>query len=305
MSRRRSAWGRPLIVLVAVLAVASCSHGEPGAAPSPPVVTPSPSPPTSAPAPVSPSSSTSSRSSSATGAPSSPVTPPPTATATPSTTPTATPLPSALIGVDVTRLPTSKHVVALTFDAGANADGVPKIVATLRAKDVPATFFLTGSWVTSFPQQARDIGAEFAVGDHSVTHPHFNQLSDDAARSEVEQARLVIRAATGVDPKPLFRFPFGEHNAGNRALVNGLGYVSIGWTVDTLGWQGTSGGRTADSVKQRVLAGLQPGEVVLMHVGSNPTDRSTLDADALAAVIDAIRFAGYGFVTIPGGLGLS
>jgi peptidoglycan/xylan/chitin deacetylase (PgdA/CDA1 family) len=49
----------------------------------------------------------------------------------------------------------------------------------------------------------------------------------------------------------------------------------------------------------RALAELQPGEIILMHVGANPGDRSTLDADALAAVIGAIRARGYTFVTVP------
>ncbi len=301
MSRRGSRWSRPTAALLVLLA-ASCSRGEPGAVAttSPRVVEPS------SPAPSSPAQS---RSSPATATPvSSPTAE--TTTATPSATPASTfpastPLPPTLIGVDITRLPTSSPVVALTFDAGANADGIPKIVATLRAKGVPATFFLTGAWAKSFPAQALDVGSQFAIANHSMTHPHFNELSDDAARSEVDQAGSVIRSASGVDPRPLFRFPFGERTAHSRALVNALGYVSIGWTVDTLGWQGTSGGRTVESVEQRVLAGLQPGEIVLMHVGSHPTDRSTLDADALAAVIDEIRAAGYGFVTVADGLAIS
>lgn len=48
----------------------------------------------------------------------------------------------------------------------------------------------------------------------------------------------------------------------------------------------------------RVLAALQPGEIVLMHVGSHPTDRSTLDADALPRLIDALRARGHTFVTL-------
>ena len=35
-----------------------------------------------------------------------------------------------------------------------------------------------------------------------------------------------------------------------------------------------------------------------MHVGSNPADRSTLDASALPTIIDAIRARGYSFVTM-------
>jgi len=43
---------------------------------------------------------------------------------------------------------------------------------------------------------------------------------------------------------------------------------------------------------------LQPGEIVLMHLGANPTDRTTLDAAALPTIIDRIRAQGYTFVTL-------
>jgi peptidoglycan/xylan/chitin deacetylase (PgdA/CDA1 family) len=111
--------------------------------------------------------------------------------------------------------------------------------------------------------------------------------------------RATIRAVTGVDPHLLFRFPYGASDARTIALANAYGYGGFRWTVDTLGWEGTSGGRSVASVTDRVLGSLQPGEIVLMHVGSNPDDRSTLDADALAGVIDAIRAQGYRFVTLP------
>jgi hypothetical protein len=35
-----------------------------------------------------------------------------------------------------------------------------------------------------------------------------------------------------------------------------------------------------------------------MHLGSNPDDGSTLDADALPSMIDEMRAAGYQFVTL-------
>jgi peptidoglycan/xylan/chitin deacetylase (PgdA/CDA1 family) len=50
-------------------------------------------------------------------------------------------------------------VVALTFDAGRNADAVPSILATLRGNHVPATFFLTGNFVHAYPAAARAIAA--------------------------------------------------------------------------------------------------------------------------------------------------
>jgi peptidoglycan/xylan/chitin deacetylase (PgdA/CDA1 family) len=57
------------------------------------------------------------------------------------------------------------------------------------------------------------------------------------------------------------------------------------------------------TVVSRVLANLRPGEIVLMHCGSNPNDHSTLDADALPTVIRDLRSRGYSFVTLDAMLG--
>jgi peptidoglycan/xylan/chitin deacetylase (PgdA/CDA1 family) len=112
-------------------------------------------------------------------------------------------------------------------------------------------------------------------------------------------AQAAIERATGRPPIPLFRFPYGSSSTSTLAVVNRRGDTAIGWSVDTLGWEGTSLGQSVDSVIARALAGLHPGEIILMHVGANPHDHSTLDADALPALIRAIRARGYTFVTIP------
>lgn len=57
-------------------------------------------------------------------------------------------LPAALRDGVVTRIPTAKRVVALTFAGGAGSQGTANILATLRAHDVPASFFVTGRFVT-------------------------------------------------------------------------------------------------------------------------------------------------------------
>lgn len=206
--------------------------------------------------------------------------------------------PDALRNQDLTVIPGTGRVVALTFDAGANAAGLPKILATLSAKQVAATFFLTGNWAEANPAGVGQIvGAGHRVANHSMTHPGFTGLSDGQIGQQIRGAEQVILAAGG-DPRPLFRFPYGERDPRTIAAVNNLGYVAVRWTVDTLGWKGTSGGITAQAVADRTLAALQPGEIVLMHLGSNPDDGTILDADALPVLIDRVRAAGYGFVTL-------
>jgi peptidoglycan/xylan/chitin deacetylase (PgdA/CDA1 family) len=207
-------------------------------------------------------------------------------------------LPPWLQGTELTRLPTTSKLVALTFDAGANADGVPSILATLQRTGTPATFFLTGTWADQFQSQARQIATRYPVGNHTWSHPHLTTLPDAAVRDQVLRGEQAILGATRYQPRPMFRFPFGERDARTLGIVNGLRYGSIRWTVDTLGWKGTSGGQSVQAVVTRVLANLQPGEIVLMHVGSHPTDHSTLDADALPTVIAELQRRGYGFTTI-------
>lgn len=260
-------------------AASPATSSTPSTAPpaSPPAPTPTPAPPR----PVKPS----------------PTPPPP---AKPPTKPPTTPapFPARLAGTDVERIPTTRHVVALTFDAGANADAVSSILATLHAEGVPATFFLTGDFVNQFPAAARQIAAAERVGNHSMDHPAFTTLTAAQITGELARARDAIRAVTGADPRPWFRFPYGDRNAATIAAVNAAGYVPVRWTVDTLGWKGTSGGITAQTVRDRVVNALQPGEIVLMHCGSNPTDHTTLDAVALSGIIETIKAKGYGFVTL-------
>jgi peptidoglycan/xylan/chitin deacetylase (PgdA/CDA1 family) len=146
--------------------------------------------------------------------------------------------------------------------------------------------------------RAARLGAEHLVGNHTVSHPDLTKLADAAVRSQIRTAQTMITTASRQDPRRFFRFPFGARDARTIRLVNELCYVPFRWTVDTLGWKGTSGGMTSAAVVRRVLAGLRPGEIVLMHVGSHPTDHSTLDADALPQVLREVRARGYTFVRL-------
>jgi peptidoglycan/xylan/chitin deacetylase (PgdA/CDA1 family) len=212
--------------------------------------------------------------------------------------------PPGLSGRNWTAIPVAPKVMALTFDAGANADGVASILATLGKYHVPATFFLTGNFTRSFPAASKAIAAAGErIGDHSVSHPYFvgDKLTDTQIRAQVLTAQAQIKQVTGVDSWPWFRFPYGDYNAHAISVVNSAGFVPVGWTVDTLGWKGTSGGMTTQTVLNRVLAGLRPGEIVLMHCGSGGVkagDHSTVDATALPTVISALRSRGYSFVTM-------
>jgi peptidoglycan/xylan/chitin deacetylase (PgdA/CDA1 family) len=207
-------------------------------------------------------------------------------------------LPPAIVAGEIVRLQTRQPVVALTFDGGGNADAAKGVLATLGREHVPATFFLTGHFVQSYPALARAIGRRYQVGNHTVNHLDLLRLSPAAATRELTLAATQIERATGRDTHPYFRFPYGSRNGRTLQLVNRLGYASVRWTVDTWGWMGRSQQSVRGAVR-RVRDKLVPGEIVLMHLGS-ARDHSTIDSKALPAVIRLVRARGYRFVTLAG-----
>jgi hypothetical protein len=60
---------------------------------------------------------------------------------------------------------------------------------------------------------------------------------------------------------------------------------------------GPAEGQSKATVLHRVETMLSPGEIVLLHLGAN-RDGSTLDADALPAILRLLNRRGYRTVTL-------
>ncbi|MEV6400482.1 polysaccharide deacetylase family protein [Streptomyces sp. NPDC051907] len=203
----------------------------------------------------------------------------------------------ALFGDEIRRMPTEKQVVALTFNAAWNEAGVDSVLAELRRRKLPATFFLTGEFAEAHPAAARAMAAEHGIGNHSYSHPQFADISEQEQAREVQEADAAIRAATGATPLPFFRFPYSATTPQTIAAVNALGYADIEFTADTNGYLGPDGGMTVEKALDRALDAAVPGGILQMHVG-NSGSGPVLDADALPQIIDAVEDRGYQIVDL-------
>jgi peptidoglycan/xylan/chitin deacetylase (PgdA/CDA1 family) len=204
------------------------------------------------------------------------------------------------LGVDTTRLATSRPVVALTVDLGSSDAGVDRILRALSEHDARASFFLTGEFADRYPHRVVQIAhAGHVMGNHSYSHPDFTTRTSAQIATELARADTAIGSRIGRTSKPLFRFPYGARNSTVLGIVNGQGYAAVRWTTDTLGWMGTTGQRpqSVRSVIDRTLGGATPGQIVLMHGGASPDGR-VLDAEALPAILNGYRERGYSFVTL-------
>ncbi|MFZ2960848.1 MAG: polysaccharide deacetylase family protein [Candidatus Ozemobacteraceae bacterium] len=174
--------------------------------------------------------------------------------------------------------------VFFTFDGGADADGIPGILAALRTHGIHSTFFLTGHWVKSFPDLAKKILAEgHEIANHSMTHPNMSGFSAEKITAQIEAANDVFKTVLGRMPVPFFRFPFGEQNRRVEKIVSELGFRPVYWDIDTLDWKEPS----VSSIVEKVRRRLKPRAVILMHCGSRNGSR------ALPWVLDEVLRRGY------------
>jgi peptidoglycan-N-acetylglucosamine deacetylase len=191
--------------------------------------------------------------------------------------------------------------VALTFDAEhpdrprCPPDAFERILDALERRDARATFFVQGRWAEAYPERARRIAdAGHLVGHHSHYHARMPLLHDDGIRSDVEAATEAIIGASGVDPRPWFRCPFGEGHDDPRVLgrLADLGYRDVHWDVELEDWEPWT---TSERITEGAFAGAQQhgdGAVVLLHTWPGPT------ADAVSPLLDAFGAAGSTLVGI-------
>jgi len=198
---------------------------------------------------------------------------------------------SRVSAAEIARGPTGQRKLALTFDAGADAQALPSILETLRARQLRATFFLTGQFARSSPELVRRIVAEgHELGNHSDTHPDLTTLPDRQVVAELTRAETtVIEAAAGQTTRPWFRPPLGARDERIRNLAAAMGYRTVYWTLDSTDWQE---GTTAALVRQRVLQYASDGAIIVFHAGSQVT------AEALPSLLDDLIAAGYRPVTL-------
>jgi peptidoglycan-N-acetylglucosamine deacetylase len=165
--------------------------------------------------------------------------------------------------------------VHLTFDAEHpnrphhRRDGAEAILAVLSELSVKATFFLQGRWASANPEIAqRILAAGHTIGSHSNAHVVMTRLSDEGLAAEVTDAQQRIQEATGADPRPYFRCPYGEGHDDPRVvgILAALGYRPVGWDIDPQDWnEQRSKTELVDSVDAALAGRPSSPQVVLLH----------------------------------------
>ncbi len=182
-------------------------------------------------------------------------------------------------------------VLYLTFDCGYENGYTSKILDILKEKKVNAAFFCTLPQVKENPDLIkRMIDEGHIVGNHSVTHPSFAEISATQMSEEIKGMEKYLKENFNYS-EPYFRFPKGEYTDQALDVVNSLGYTSVFWSLAYADWD-LNNQKGEQYAFDKVVSRLHPGAVILLHSVSPD------NANALASIIDEARKQGYEFKSI-------
>ncbi len=186
----------------------------------------------------------------------------------------------------------SKRHVALTFDDGPDPRSTPALLDLLRAENVPATFFCIGRHVAAHPELTARIAQEgHLLGNHTYTHSNTTNCFGIARLTEeMTRTQSATRDAAGITPV-YFRPPMGLSNPRVFKAAAALGLKVIGWTARGIDTQI----RDSNRVVQRILRGVRPGAIILLHDGNIPPDRLLTTVKLLLV---KLREQGYEFARL-------
>jgi len=193
---------------------------------------------------------------------------------------------------------------------GGRLDPAIDIMQFLIANRICTTLFPTGAMSqTAIGQRVlalvRAHPELFEIGNHTMHHcdlvrgglgspttaPCVTNGAPTAAfiRSELTDAAAILAAASGQQPVPYWRPPYGSINQTVLDAAASVGYTkTFMWSIDTIDWKPIAqGGPTAQQIASKVVTRAANGSTVLMHLGGYET------LAALRLMVPALRQRGF------------
>ncbi len=207
------------------------------------------------------------------------------------------------LSYNIDRLGAAYKKIAISFDDGPDPRWTPAILDILKEKQAPGVFFVIGDEANRRPDiLKREYAEGHEIGNHTFTHPKFDEISHTQIRWELNLTQRLIESTLGVK-SILFRPPYGIDHQPEYAeeiaqlpLAQEMGYLIVGQRIDPDDWSLRDGKPIpAEEIVESVLRQADKGNIILLHDGGG--DRAQTVA-ALPQIIDALRAQGYQLVSV-------
>ncbi|MEN3357055.1 MAG: hypothetical protein V7637_1037 [Mycobacteriales bacterium] len=190
---------------------------------------------------------------------------------------------------------TGERVVALTYDDGPEPGGTDGVLAALAEAGVRATFFVLAYRAEAHPDLIRrTVAAGHEIALHGIDHSRLTELPPPEVGRLLAAGKARLERITG-QPIRLFRPPYGSQTVRTYLAARRAGLDVVVWGPAAEDWRDGPAGEVAD----RALAGVAPGEILLLHDGfevppGDRTPRPTFDrGDLTRALLAGLADRGY------------
>jgi peptidoglycan/xylan/chitin deacetylase (PgdA/CDA1 family) len=201
-------------------------------------------------------------------------------------------------------LPTSRRVIALTFDACGGPGGSrydQALISFLRRREVPATLFLNSRWIDANPAAFRQLAGEplFEIANHGTRHlplsvtgrsaygiggtRNADEVYDEVAGNQAKLTRLL-----SVPPR-FFRAGTAYSDDVAARIVTVMGDRLVTFSVN-----GDGGATFTPGQVRSTVTGAPGGSIVICHM--NHPESGT--APGIAAAVPYLLASGYRFVRL-------
>jgi peptidoglycan/xylan/chitin deacetylase (PgdA/CDA1 family) len=198
---------------------------------------------------------------------------------------------------------TDEKIIALSFDDGPNEPYTSRLLDTLDAFDVKATFFQVGRCAQRFPSTTRRVvQSGHVLGNHSYSHSFTRYVREPRQEIEIVRSQEVFYTVAGVTPA-LYRPPWLCHWPWVLTTLQQHGLRGVSGTfAHPLEIFQPAAAKLTDSAARLT----RPGAILIFHDGREA--RGGLRDQSVAAIgplIDRLVDRGYRFTTVDRLLGIN
>jgi len=203
-----------------------------------------------------------------------------------------------------------RREVSLVFNAVDSAEGLTRILNTLSAYKVRATFFVNGEFIRRYPDAVKEI----ADSGHEVGSLFYASFNMTDARFTVDRQFVKSGLArneddyfgvTGRELSLLWHAPYYIVNSGIIAAAAEMNYVYVGRDIDSYDWVTDTESNRARGIYQRsadlverILAQKKPGSIIPLQVGAGEGRRDDYLFQKLDLLINELVRRGYDVVPV-------
>jgi peptidoglycan-N-acetylmuramic acid deacetylase len=182
----------------------------------------------------------------------------------------------------------SDNKIYLTFDDGYTVENTIEILDVLKYYDVPATFFMEGSFIKYNHSTVRRIADEQTLANHTMCHSDITKLSDYELVLDILEYERLIKEITGNDITKYFRPPMGIINKEKEQILYKKEYKIIYWGVKCYDYN-RNYDRGVEYVVKEIVNNTHGGSIILLHTLTDSVPK------ALPQIIKKLRDNGYVF----------